>query len=228
MSIEFRLNGNAVRVDSVSPNLTLLEWLRATGLTGSKEGCAEGDCGACSVAIVDRDAHGKRCYRAINSCLVPLPLMSGRDIISVEGVAGKGRCSHGAMSPCPDSSRTDIAARLPDDLHPVQQAMVENFGSQCGYCTPGFIMSLFEGYYRKDLKTAAQLDEQLCGNLCRCTGYRPIRDAAADALAQRDGPDAFDAQLKNSKTKLKAARYTFGGETFLRPTSLEKLFRALA
>ena len=87
-------------------------------------------------------------------------------------------------------------------LHPVQQAMVENFGSQCGYCTPGFIMSLFEGYYRKDLKTAAQLDEQLCGNLCRCTGYRPIRDAAADAFAQRNGADAFDEQLKTAKAKI--------------------------
>jgi xanthine dehydrogenase molybdopterin binding subunit/xanthine dehydrogenase small subunit len=202
-AIEFRLNGEAVRIDSVSPNITLLEWLRASGLTGSKEGCAEGDCGACSVAIADRDARGKRCYRAINSCLVPLPLMAGREIISVEGVA------------CPK-------------MHPVQKAMVENLGSQCGYCTPGFIMSLFEGYYRKDLKTAAQLDEQLCGNLCRCTGYRPIRDAAADALAQRNGPDEFDAQLKNAKTKLKATRYNFAGEIFLRPTSLEKLFRALA
>ncbi|HEX8897735.1 MAG TPA: xanthine dehydrogenase small subunit, partial [Chthoniobacterales bacterium] len=202
-AIEFRLNGEAVRVDSVSPNTTLLEWLRTSGLTGSKEGCAEGDCGACSVAIVDRDARGKRCYRAINSCLVPLPLMAGREIVSVEGVA------------CPK-------------MHPVQRAMVENFGSQCGYCTPGFIMSLFEGYYRKDLKTGAQLDEQLCGNLCRCTGYRPIRDAAADALAQRNGPDAFDARLKIAKAKLKAGRYNFAGETFLRPTSLKKLFAAMA
>ncbi len=202
-AIEFRLNGQPVRVDAVSTNITLLEWLRSTGLTGSKEGCAEGDCGACSVAIVDRDARGKRCYRAINSCLVPLPLMTGREIISVEGVA------------CPK-------------MHPVQRAMVENFGSQCGYCTPGFIMSLFEGYYRNDLKTAAQLDEQLCGNLCRCTGYRPIRDAAADALAQRNGPDAFDAQLKSAKAKLKAAKYHFAGETFLRPTSLERLFGAIA
>ena len=87
--------------------------------------------------------------------------MAGRDIVTVEGVAAR------------------------QEPHPVQQAMVENHGSQCGYCTPGFIMSMFEGYYRKDLKTAAQLDEQLCGNLCRCTGYRPIRDAAADAFAQR-------------------------------------------
>jgi xanthine dehydrogenase molybdopterin binding subunit/xanthine dehydrogenase small subunit len=202
-AIEFRLNGDPVRVDSISPNTTLLEWLRNSGRTGSKEGCAEGDCGACSVAIVDRDARGKRCYRAINSCLVPLPLMAGRDIISVEGVG------------CPK-------------LHPVQKAMVENFGSQCGYCTPGFIMSLFEGYYRNDLKTAAQLDEQLCGNLCRCTGYRPILDAAAEAFEQRNGPDAFDAQLKAAKAKLKATRYQFAGESFFRPASLQKLFSAMA
>ncbi|MEP6698900.1 MAG: xanthine dehydrogenase molybdopterin binding subunit [Verrucomicrobiota bacterium] len=202
-AIEFRLNGKSVRIDSVSPNLTLLEWLRMSGLTGSKEGCAEGDCGACSVAIIDRDERGKRCFRAINSCLVPLPLMAGRDIISVEGVA------------C-------------EKLHPVQRTMVENFGSQCGYCTPGFIMSLFEGYYRRDLKTSAQLDEQLCGNLCRCTGYRPIRDAAADALAQRLEPDAFDEQLKSAKTRLASTRYKFGGEICLRPTSLTKLFQAMA
>ncbi|MBA3543548.1 MAG: 2Fe-2S iron-sulfur cluster binding domain-containing protein, partial [Chthoniobacterales bacterium] len=200
LPLEFRLNGRPARVEDVSPNVTLLEWLRKSGLTGSKEGCAEGDCGACSVAIIDRDARGKRCYRAINSCLVPLPLMAGRDIVTVEGVAG-------------------------DKLHPVQQGMVENFGSQCGYCTPGFIMSLFEGYYRKDLKTAAQLDEQLCGNLCRCTGYRPIRDAAADALGQHTAPDHFVAQLKAAKPKLKAVRYASGAETFIRPTSLPKLFQ---
>src|SRR5215210_1060820 len=175
-SLEFRLNGKPIRLESISPNVTLLDWLRRSGLTGSKEGCAEGDCGACSVAISERDARGRRCFRAINSCLVPLPLMSGGDVVTAEGVA----CGR--------------------QLHPVQKAMVENFGSQCGYCTPGFIMSLFEGYYRKDLKTAAQLDEQLCGNLCRCTGYRPIRDAAADALAQRGGADHFDEQLKSAKT----------------------------
>ena len=202
-ALAFRLNGEAVRVDSVSPNTTLLEWLRASGRTGSKEGCAEGDCGACSVAIVDRDARGKRCYRAINSCLVPLPLMAGREIVTVEGVAG-------------------------ETMHPVQRAMVENFGSQCGYCTPGFVMSLFEGYYRADLKTVAQLDEQLCGNLCRCTGYRAIRDAAADALAEKNGPDIFDDRLKTAKAKLGAARYVFRDETFLRPTSLPRLFAMLA
>ncbi|MFN2476656.1 MAG: xanthine dehydrogenase molybdopterin binding subunit [Chthoniobacterales bacterium] len=203
-ALEFRLNGKPVGVDPiVSPNTTLLEWLRSSGLTGTKEGCAEGDCGACSVAIVDRDARGKNCYRAINSCLVPLPLMAGRDVVTVERVGCTAQ-------------------------HPVQQAMVQNFGSQCGYCTPGFVMSMFEGYYRKDLKTAAQIDEQLCGNLCRCTGYRPIRDAAVDAFAQRNGADEFDALLKGAKAKLKAVRYASGGELFVRPNSLERLFRAMA
>src|SRR5438270_2307573 len=125
-ALEFRLNGEPVRVDSVSPNMTLLEWLRTSGLTGSKEGCAEGDCGACSVAIVDRDARGKRCYRAINSCLIPLPLMAGREIISVEGVAchDSQRCSDGAQSPSTsENSRGDRAPR--PQLHPVQSAMVE-------------------------------------------------------------------------------------------------------
>src|SRR5580693_8378568 len=86
-ALEFILNGRAARVENRSPNLTLLEYLRGTGCTGSKEGCAEGDCGACSVAILDRDAQGYATYRAINSCLVPLPLLAGRQVISVEGVA---------------------------------------------------------------------------------------------------------------------------------------------
>ena len=106
--LEFRLNGRDVRVDSVSPNVTLLEWLRLNGLTGSKEGCAEGDCGACSVAIIDRDARGKRCYRSINSCLVPLPLMAGRDIVTVEGVSS-GKIASGAGS---DGEKFRIAMRL--------------------------------------------------------------------------------------------------------------------
>src|SRR5213595_2195425 len=108
-AIEFRLNGNAVRVDSVSPNITLLEWLRSVGLTGSKEGCAEGDCGACSVAIIDSDRDGAPAYRAINSCLVPVSLMAGRDITTVEGVA-----------------QCDTSTNSSNRLHPVQQAMVDN------------------------------------------------------------------------------------------------------
>src|SRR5436190_9882466 len=160
-AFDFPLNGQPVLIENISPNVTLLEFLRSTGRTGTKEGCAEGDCGACSVAIIDRDADGKPCYRAINSCLIPICLLAGREVISVEGVACGAK------------------------LHPVQQKMVECHGSQCGYCTPGFIMSMFEGYYRDDLRTSDQLDDQLCGNLCRCTGYRPIRDAAMEAYAAK-------------------------------------------
>src|SRR3954462_20490 len=202
-AIEFRLNGKNVSIDSVSPNVTLLDWLRRNGLTGSKEGCAEGDCGACSVAIIDKDRKGKPCYRSINSCLVPVALMAGRDVVTVEGVAGE----------C---------------LHPVQQAMVNNHGSQCGYCTPGFIMSMFEGYYRTDLKTSAQLDEQLCGNLCRCTGYRAIRDACADAFKQTVTADRFRERLGQPAPALSSVIYQLNGETFVRPKTLAELFDAIA
>ena len=120
---EFVLNGRAVRVEGTSANTSLLAWLRSTGRTGSKEGCAEGDCGACTVALVDTDARGERTYRAINSCITLLPMVAGREVVTVEGVA----------------PRADGRA-----LHPVQQAMVERYGSQCGYCTPGFVVSMFE------------------------------------------------------------------------------------
>jgi xanthine dehydrogenase large subunit len=157
----FELNGKQEFVKDYSTNITLLQYLRRRGLIGSKEGCAEGDCGACTVVLVDTDASGNHQYRAINSCLVPLPLIAGRKIVSVEGVAAAAQ------------------------LHPVQQAMVNRHGSQCGYCTPGFIMSLFEAYHRTDLNEPWQVDDQLCGNLCRCTGYRPIREAAFECLAKR-------------------------------------------
>src|SRR5262249_2325122 len=148
---EFTLNGRRTKVEGCSPNTPLLEFLRTQGVTGSKEGCAEGDCGACSVAIIDRDSQGRAAYRAINSCLVPICLITGREIVSVEDVA-------------PECKTQDAGCRM-QGLHPIQQKMVECHGSQCGYCTPGFIMSLFEGYYRSDIRTQDQLDDQLCGNL---------------------------------------------------------------
>lgn len=197
--IQFVLNGEHIELTDCSTNLTLLEYLRASGRTGSKEGCAEGDCGACSVAIVDRDGDGKPAYRAINSCLVPVCLMHGREIVTVEGV------SRGCK-----------------DLHPVQQCMVENFGSQCGYCTPGFVASLFEGYHRKDIRTRDQLDDQLCGNLCRCTGYRPIVDAAIQAYANRSA----DSVVREFQP-LGSTKYQQGEETFLRPTTIKDLLCAI-
>jgi xanthine dehydrogenase large subunit len=172
-TFEFTLNGKPVRVEAVSPNTTLLEFLRGNGLTGTKEGCAEGDCGACSVALIERDANGKATYRAVNSCLMPVCLLAGREVVSVEGVG----CSK--------------------QMHPVQRAMAEGYGAQCGYCTPGFICSLFEGYYRDDLHTHDDLDDQLSGNLCRCTGYRPIRDAAMESFSCRRRGDEAQTEIGN-------------------------------
>jgi aerobic-type carbon monoxide dehydrogenase small subunit (CoxS/CutS family) len=206
-AFDFTLNGQNVRVENISPNTTLLEFLRATGRTGTKEGCAEGDCGACSVAMIESDASGKPTYRAINSCLIPICLLAGREVISVEGVACSGK------------------------LHPVQQKMIECHGSQCGYCTPGFIMSLYEGYHRDDLTTAEQLDEQLCGNLCRCTGYRPIREAALAAFADRSAglrPGALEAEHRAGSETGAPVEYESHAEKFFRPTSLAELFQLIA
>src|SRR4051812_36703330 len=161
-SFELTLNGERVLIEGVAATTTLLDWLRSSGRTGSKCGCAEGDCGACTVALLERDAGGRPTYRAINSCIALVTMMAGRDVVTVEGLANG------------------------NVLHPVQSAMVEHYGSQCGYCTPGFVMSMFEGYYRGEACRAPdRINDQLCGNLCRCTGYRPIRDAAVAAGSGR-------------------------------------------
>jgi xanthine dehydrogenase molybdopterin binding subunit/xanthine dehydrogenase small subunit len=203
---EFLLNGRTVRIQGVSPNTTLLEYLRNNGRTGTKEGCAEGDCGACSVAIVEMTPDGRAVYRAVNSCLLPVCLLAGREVITVEGIG------------------------CPKRLHPVQASMMSHYGSQCGYCTPGFVCSLFEGYYRDDLHSANELDEQLAGNLCRCTGYRPICDAAAEAFSRRaaHGDDPFAARLQQEGAMPGGVNYDCDGEKFFRPVSLAELFRLLS
>jgi xanthine dehydrogenase large subunit len=202
----FELNGKQEFVKDYSTNITLLQYLRRRGLIGSKEGCAEGDCGACTVVLIDTDSTGNNHFRAINSCLVPLPLIAGRKIVSVEGVAAR------------------------DELHPVQQAMVNRHGSQCGYCTPGFIMSLFEAYHRTDLHETWQVDDQLCGNLCRCTGYRAIRDAAFECLAKRQlaAASTETTTLSDTRTGLVPIGYRTLAEIFLRPVTLIELFELLA
>lgn len=208
-SFEFVLNGRTVRVEGTSANTSLLTWLRNTGRTGSKEGCAEGDCGACTVALVDTNARGERTFRAVNSCITLLPMVAGREVVTVEGVAPAD-----------------------DQLHPVQQAMVESYGSQCGYCTPGFVVSMFEAYYRNDLgadetRQKEQIGDQLNGNLCRCTGYRPIREAMQDALGKRraaPGDDLFQLRLKKNDGVVPSLAYEGAeGQTFLRPTTLAEL-----
>ena len=204
-SFELTINGLKVLVEGVAPTTTLLQFLRSRGITGAKEGCAEGDCGACTVVLVDRDAAGNPTYRTMTSYIALLPALAGREVITVEGLqAGMGA------------------------LHPVQSAMVAHFGSQCGYCTPGFVMSLFEAYYRSDCSTSSELSDQLSGNLCRCTGYRPIRDAALTALATRvRGGDAFKERLKAPAPTLKALDYSTESGRLIRPDSLKGLLEAL-
>ena len=199
MALDFILNGKATHVEGLAPTTTLLDYLRTHGCTGSKQGCAEGDCGACTVAMVDRDAHGQPTYRAINSCIALLPMFAGREVITVDGLADGAK------------------------LHPAQSTMVEHYGSQCGYCTPGFVVSMFEAYNRSDCQTSAKISDQLCGNLCRCTGYRPIRDAALATVAQC-GADKFKARLKQPLAALGELDYAADGERFFRPTSLAALF----
>ncbi len=211
---ELTLNGESVTVGGVRPTTTLLEYLRARGLTGSKEGCAEGDCGACTVVINDRDGHGGRTWRAVHACITFLPMLAGRDVVTVEGVGTR------------------------DSPHAIQKAMVEAYGSQCGFCTPGFVASMFEGYYREDVppdRARELLADQLSGNLCRCTGYRPIRDAMLAARAAREElarlgspPDLFQLQLSQSLLDLPAVDIRAAAERFLRPTSLTELLRLRA
>jgi xanthine dehydrogenase molybdopterin binding subunit/xanthine dehydrogenase small subunit len=199
MALDFILNGKPTHVEGLAPTTTLLDYLRTHGCTGSKQGCAEGDCGACTVAIVDRDAHGQPTYRAINSCIALLPMFAGREVITVDGLAEGTK------------------------LHPAQSTMVEHYGSQCGYCTPGFVVSLFEAHHRTDCKSPAKLSDQLCGNLCRCTGYRPIRDAALATVAQ-PANDRFQTRLAEPLAPLGGLDYAARGEQFFRPTSLAALF----
>src|SRR6056297_3143974 len=154
MDITFLLNGESVDLHNVSPTVTLLDWLREDrGLTGTKEGCNEGDCGACTVMVTDASG-----VRALNACILFLPQLDGCAVRTVEGISG------------PDGT-----------LHPVQDAMIDNHGSQCGFCTPGFIVSMAVAH----LKGSRDHDNALAGNLCRCTGYAPIIRAAE---AAKDAP----------------------------------------
>ena len=168
-AVRFLLGRELRALEGVDPNLTVLEYLRTVEhRTGTKEGCAEGDCGACTVVLGELTPAGMR-YRAVNSCLMFVPVLDGKQLITVEDLAA------------PDGQ-----------LHPAQQAMVDCHASQCGFCTPGFVMSLYAHYRSGGLPTRVAIDEALAGNLCRCTGYRPIV-AAARRMGELPAPEAFDA-----------------------------------
>ncbi|HTP97880.1 MAG TPA: xanthine dehydrogenase small subunit [Casimicrobiaceae bacterium] len=156
-SIRFLLNGEPVAVEGAAPTATLLEYLReACRLTGTKEGCAEGDCGACTIVLAEpAEGVSQLCWKPVNACIRLLPSVAGKAVFTVESL------------------------KLPDgSLHPVQRALAEGHGSQCGFCTPGFAMSLFGLFKNAHRPSTSAIEDALSGNLCRCTGYRPIVDAA--------------------------------------------------
>ncbi|GEM16090.1 xanthine dehydrogenase small subunit [Gluconobacter oxydans] len=175
-TIRFYLGEDLYTLRDVSPTLTLLDWLRERGRTGTKEGCNEGDCGACTVLVV-RLEDGRLNWRAVNACIQFVSMLDGVQIYTIEDLG------------------------TPDAPHPVQSAMVEQHGSQCGFCTPGFVMSM--AAYRKTEGATADdqaIDDALAGNLCRCTGYAPIVRAMKQAMVA--GPDRFDAQVDTIMERL--------------------------
>jgi xanthine dehydrogenase small subunit len=207
--IRFILDGEQVSVGDLPPTTTVLEFLRERlGRTGTKEGCAEGDCGACTVVLGELD--GERIvYRAVNSCIRFLPTVDGKELVTVESLkAGDGA------------------------LHPVQQAMVDCHASQCGFCTPGFVMSLFALYLNESAPDRESVVRTIAGNLCRCTGYRPIIDAGLRMHGYPE-PRAWsrsDAQDRARRDALRAIRREetltlTAGPGFHAPVSADELAR---
>jgi len=238
------VNGRTREFGEVGGHVTLLEWLRGSGLTGCKEGCAEGECGACAVLVAREDGPGRTRWVAINACLVPAAAFDQQEVVTAEGLGQPGQ------------------------LHPVQREMAERGGSQCGYCTPGFICSMAAEYYRPGRRPAAGQNgagqngagqngagqngagqngagqngagagdgehgangfdlHALSGNLCRCTGYRPIRDAAY-ALGQPDEEDPFVARLAEPAPGPAATATSNAQGRYVRPASLAEALERLA
>jgi xanthine dehydrogenase small subunit len=221
------VNGRTRELGTVGGHVTLLDWLRGSGLTGCKEGCAEGECGACAVLVARDDGRDRTRWVPINACLVPAAAFDQQEVVTAEGLGrlyGSGR------------------------LHPVQREMADRGGSQCGYCTPGFICSMAAEYYRPDRRPASggapngsgppvTADEEhgpngfdlhaLSGNLCRCTGYRPIRDAAY-ALGQPEADDPFLARLGEPAPPPVATTTSNEQGRYLRPASLAEALELLA
>ena len=167
--ISFLLNDTPVNIENADPNTTLQQYVRESlGFTGTKEGCASGDCGACTLVIAEPDTDQSSLkYYTVNSCITVLAAVHGKQLIIPEHLASG------------------------EELHAVQRSLVDHHGSQCGFCTPGFIMSMFSLYKQKSEVNRQQIDSALSGNLCRCTGYRPIIDATMEACNAPDKKDKF-------------------------------------
>ena len=152
--IKFVHKNKIVELSNLDPNETLLNFIRTKlKKTGTKEGCAEGGCGACTVVLGELENNNIN-YKAINACIAFVPSLEGKQLVLVEDLVSK------------------------DELHPVQEAMVKYHGSQCGFCTPGFVMSLFAMYKNHSFYKDSTIKDSIQGNLCRCTGYKPILEAA--------------------------------------------------
>ncbi|MPV36354.1 xanthine dehydrogenase small subunit [Georgenia subflava] len=232
--IEMTVNGKVRTGTGAGPHTSLLDWLRGEGLTGAKEGCAEGECGACAVLVARPDGPDRTRWTSVNACLPPALAFDGQEIVTAEGLG------------------TAPGACAVEDLHPVQRQMADRGGSQCGYCTPGFVCSMAAEYYRPERRpaessapdatgTSAVGEEHaadhetgpngfdlhaLSGNLCRCTGYRPIRDAAY-ALGSPAGDDALARRQDQPAPAPRHTRLSADGGEFVRPGSLEELFELL-
>ena len=245
MEPQLSVNGLARRLGTVGGHVTLLDWLRAEGLTGSKEGCAEGECGACAVLVSRPDGEHQSRWTAINACLMPAAGFDGQVVVTAEGLGA------------------------PDALHPVQREMANRGGSQCGYCTPGFVCAMAGEYYRPDRTPTGRTERSaaaepgtdgeaaarggngqvdptrpgnapdhehgangfdlhaLSGNLCRCTGYRPIRDAAY-ALELPDHADPLRARCEQPAPAPVATRINSEYGSFVRPLTLAEALDLLA
>jgi len=206
-TVRFILAGQVEEVKHCDPTRTVLEFLREEkGLKGTKEGCAEGDCGACTVVIGELHDNGIR-YRAVNSCIQFLPTLDGKQLVTVEDLGN--------------------ASGQP---HAVQQAMVDQHGSQCGFCTPGFVMSLFSMFHDRPEQdiSRSDIDRGLAGNLCRCTGYAPIVRAAQQSL-QADRHDQFTLDSKQTVELLQKIQpldslgISHGERQFYAPRSVDEL-----
>ncbi|WPH04180.1 xanthine dehydrogenase [Acrodontium crateriforme] len=161
-TLRFYLNGTKIVLDTADPEVTLLEYIRGIGLTGTKLGCAEGGCGACTVVVSQFNPTTNKIYHAsVNACLAPLVSVDGKHVITVEGIGN-------VKNP-----------------HPAQERIAKGNGSQCGFCTPGIVMSLYALLRNNEKPSELEIEEAFDGNLCRCTGYRPILDAAQTFSAQK-------------------------------------------
>ena len=208
-SVSITVNGERREAPGARPHTTLLNWLRDQGLTGCKEGCAEGECGACAVLVARPDGEEGTRWESVNACLVLLPALSGGEVVTAEGLG------------------------TPQHLHPVQRELAVRGGSQCGYCTPGFVTSMAAEYYRPERRdgehhTPNGFDiHALSGNLCRCTGYRPIQDAA-HALGTPPEEDALAARRSRLAPALPALHLSGPGGDFQRPGTLAQALDVLA